>query len=82
MVLTMDCPTERETKLVLVTINWTSGQTSWRLAAATKVGRFYQIDESALTDMQRDYWQGWPPRTDIDTWNSLHMRQHHLDTSK
>ena len=72
--LKMDCPAERETKLVLVAINWTSGQTSWRLAPATKVGRFYQIDESALTDMQRDYWQGNAPRTDIDSWNSLHTR--------
>jgi hypothetical protein len=72
--LKMDCPAERETKLVLVTINWTNGKTSWRLARATKVGRFYNIDETALTDMQRDYWQGWPPRTDTETWNSLHTR--------
>lgn len=72
--LSMDSPDERKIKHVLVTINWTSGGVSWRLAPAVKVGRFYQIDESVFTDMQRDYWQGRSLRSDLDVSRSFHSR--------
>jgi hypothetical protein len=72
--LTMESPDERKIKHVLVAINWTDGGTCWRLAPARKIGRSYVIDESVLTDMQRDYWRGLRPRTDSDTIFSLTRR--------
>jgi hypothetical protein len=78
--LTMDSPDERETKLVLVSINWRDGGTSWRLAPATKVGRFYQIDPIALEDMHRDFLAsrysttGRPRHPTIELYTSLHNR--------
>ena len=73
--ITMDCPQEHTTKLVLVSIWWSSGEIMWRLAPAIKVGRHYQIDESSLYDMQRDYWKNrTKSRTEMDVFLSLTQR--------
>lgn len=49
--VTMDSPTERQTKQILVSLWSRRGLVGWRLVTAHKVGRHYEVDEKAFYGM-------------------------------
>jgi hypothetical protein len=50
--ITMDSPTERRRKLILVSLWSRRGLVGWRLVTARKVGREYLVDEKAFYGMR------------------------------
>lgn len=75
--ITMDSPTERLTKQILVSLWSRRGLVGWRLVTARKIGRYYEVDEKAF--------YGMPPRVSVfhayranDNTSPISLTNHHI----